>query len=67
MKQSWGAKVFSIVNATGTNYDALRTLFPDMQSWPVPRAVLRMRRERIFTSWNQLDEWLRQLDGMRLA
>jgi hypothetical protein len=20
-----------------------------------------------FASWNQLDEWLRQLDGMRLA
>ena len=27
------------VNAT-ENYDALRTLFPDVQSWPVPRAVL---------------------------
>jgi Haem-binding uptake, Tiki superfamily, ChaN len=40
IETSTGAKVFSIVNATGTNYDALRTLFPDMQSWPVPRAVL---------------------------
>ena len=40
IETSTGTRVFSIVNATGTNYDALRTLFPDTQSWPVPRAVL---------------------------
>ncbi len=40
IETSTGTRVFSIVNATGTNYDALRTLFPDAQSWPVPRAVL---------------------------
>jgi hypothetical protein len=40
IEASSGTKVFSIVNATGTNYDALRTLFPDTQSWPVPSAVL---------------------------
>ena len=31
-----------------------------------PKGERRMV-SRIFTSWNQLDEWLRQLDGMRLA
>ena len=40
IESSNGTKVFSIVNATGTNFDALKALFPDMPSWPIPSAVL---------------------------
>jgi hypothetical protein len=43
IEASTNTHVFSIVNATGTSYDALNALFPDVASWPVPRAVLTPR------------------------
>lgn len=40
LERSASIKVFNIINAAGTSYDALTSLRPDLASWPVPSLLL---------------------------